>query len=56
MNGKTKESSKNFIQAIELMSQGVMLQTGVETCTQVIDAGEKLKMALDKDETLAEMN
>lgn len=52
MNANTVKAVDSFIDAVEEMAQGVVLILGVESTTRIIDAGERLREALQKDETI----
>jgi hypothetical protein len=52
MNEKTKETLKKFVDEIEILAQGVVLMTGTDSCSKLLDAAEELKKSLDSDETI----
>lgn len=52
MNENTKEAFKRLAQAIQLLAQSTIHQIGVDNATDVINAAEELKRALDSDETI----
>lgn len=53
MNTRTKAELLSFIEAVEELAKGCVHLCGVDNVTKVLDAGHKLKYALEKDETLS---
>lgn len=56
MNTKTKKELVEFIEQVERMAQGVVHMIGTAQASDVIAAGETLKMALEHDETILEVS
>jgi len=52
MNQNTKSALLEFIDQIEILAQGVVHMTGIKDCEILIQNAEKLKNALNKDETI----
>ena len=55
MNSRTKQALLEFITEVENLAAAVMVTTGVETATKVVDTAEKLKLAINHDETITEV-
>jgi hypothetical protein len=52
MNKRTQEALTEFINQVQILAQGVAQMTGTADCLELLDAGEALKKALEKDETI----
>lgn len=52
MNSKTREAIKDALTALQALAQGTIHLIGVDQCTQIMEAAEKAKNALDNDETI----
>ncbi len=53
MNSNTKAAFFRFIDQVEILAQGVIHQTGTQSCVELLAQAEELKNALNKDETIA---
>lgn len=49
MKTKTRETLLNFANAVELLAQGTINMIGVDNRTQIMQAAEDLKFALDTE-------
>lgn len=54
MNSNTKQTLIDFINKVEVLAQGVMMIAGVECVTQLVNAAEHAKYAIEHDETIVE--
>lgn len=52
MNERTKDELIKFINKVQILAQGVVHLTGTDDCAKLLDAGERLKQALESDETI----
>lgn len=52
MNANTKALLKDFISELQIMSVGAFHLIGLEGVKKLVEAGDKLKEALEKDETI----
>lgn len=52
MNENTKAAFHDFIVAVEQLTVSVVRETGTEQAGKIIDACDRLKFALESDETL----
>ncbi len=55
MNSQTKNRLKLFLDAVDQLAYGVMLNTGQDTVKTVLEASSQLRVALDSDETILEV-
>jgi hypothetical protein len=54
MNTQTKKALQEFCEQVKVLAAAVVLTIGSETCIQVVNAAENLKLSLDDDETIKE--
>lgn len=56
MNNNTKKALQEFAEAVTQLAVSVSSVCGTNVLTEVARATEKLQKALDKDETMPEVN
>lgn len=49
MKQETLDKLKTFITSVEDLAHGVMIHVGVETVTELVNAAEQLKLALENE-------
>ena len=54
MNANTKEDLKDFIAAVEDLAYAVSSVAGTHSTGKLLEAGQKLRLQLDHDETILE--